>query len=376
MKTAVVHDYFTQLGGAEKVAEEIYRMFPEADLFATVALPGRMPESLEHVSVNTSWMQRLPGLKTYYRLYFLLYPLAVRALNLTDYDLVLSSSSGYAKGVRTSSNAVHICYCHTPMRWVWNFDGYAKRESFSLGERTILPALIEGLRKWDEGASRQPDHFIANSKVVAERIRRVYGRASEVIHPPIDIQRFRTSRVQEDFYVVLSRLVPYKRIDLAVEACTRLKRNLIVIGTGPDRSTLEAIAGPTVKFLGRASDDDVEYYVSRGRALIFPGEEDFGMAPLEVAAAGRPTIAYRAGGAVETIIEGRTGLFFNEQTTEDLMEAIENFEKQDWPTSVLRRHAENYSVEVFQERFNNFLNRVGVPTVPSVAEIFARANAG
>ena len=189
------------------------------------------------------------------------------------------------------------------------FDSYAKRESFSLGERTILPALIEGLRKWDEGASRQPDHFIANSKVVADRIRRVYGRASEVIHPPIDIHRFRTSRVQEDFYVILSRLVPYKRIDLAVEACTRMGRNLIVIGTGPDQQSLQMMAGPTIKFLGRASMRMWNYYVARCRALIFPGEEDFGMAPLEVAAAGRPTIAYRAGGALETIIEGRTGMF-------------------------------------------------------------------
>ncbi len=381
MKVAVVHDYFTQLGGAEKVAEELVRMVPESDLYATVALPSRMPESLRKLPVHTSWMQKLPGLEKYYRLYFLLYPLAVSALDLRGYDLVLSSSSGYAKGVRTSMDAVHVCYCHTPMRWVWNFDGYSSRESFGAGQRALLPTLINALRRWDESASRQPDHFVANSQVVAERIRRVYDRSAEVIHPPIDIRRFQPSREREDYYVVLARLVPYKRIDLAVQACTRLGRKLIVIGHGPDRESLEAMAGPTIHFAGRASDRDVERYVSRCRALLFPGEEDFGMAPVEVAAAGRPTIAYRAGGALETIVDGRTGLFFNEQTPESLMASIEEFERREWPSATLRRHAENFSVEVFQSRFDAFLTKIGAPLGRLYAgskreDVFARASAG
>jgi glycosyltransferase involved in cell wall biosynthesis len=361
MKIAVVHDYFTQLGGAEKVAEQLYRMVPNPSLFTTVAFPDCMPAGLKDADVRTSWMQKLPKIEKYYRLYFLLYPLGVSALDLSEYDLVLSSSSGYAKGVQTNRDAVHVCYCHTPMRWAWSFKNYAGRESFGFGERALLPMLIRGLRHWDEGASRQPDHFVANSRVVAERIRRAYDRSAEVIHPPIDIDRFHAVDEQEDYYVILARLISYKRIDLAVRACSERGKKLVVIGTGPDRARLEAMAGPSVTFLGRASDAQVEYVVSRCRALLFPGEEDFGMAPLEVAAAGRPTIAYRAGGALETTIENVTGLFFDEQTPEALGDAVERFERQDWSPELLRRHSENFSVDVFQDRFRAFLRRIGAP---------------
>ena len=362
MKIAVIHDYFTQLGGAEKVAEELYRMLPDPALFATVAFPDCMPGQLKDVLVHTSWMQNLPGIERYYRLYFLLYPFAVSDIDLSGYDLVLSSSSGYAKGVRTGRDAIHVCYCHTPMRWVWSFDNYSRRESFRLGTRTFLTMLIRALKLWDQGASRQPDHFVANSKVVADRILRNYGRSAEVIHPPIDTSRFRpTGDEPEDFYLVLSRLVSYKRIDLAVRACTALGKKLVVIGHGPDREALQAIAGPTVSFLGRASDADVEYLVPRCKALLFPGEEDFGMAPLEVAATGRPTIAYRAGGALETIVENETGIFFDHQTPEDLAKAIERFEGQQWSSEILTKHAEGFGVRIFQDRFCSFLRRIGVP---------------
>jgi len=382
MRIAVVHDYFTQLGGAEKVAEELYLMLPRPALFATVALPECMPAQLRGVPVQASWMQRAPKINKYYRFYFLLYPLAVSSMDLSDYDLVVSSSSSYAKGVRTGRDSMHVCYCHTPMRWVWSYESYSSRESFGLAQRTLLPALIRGLKQWDERASRQPDHFVANSKVVAERIRRAYGRCAEVIHPPIDIDRFHPSNEREDYYVVLSRLVSYKRIDLAVQACAERRRNLLVIGHGPDRRRLEAVAGPSVKFLGRASDRDVEYYVSRCRALIFPGEEDFGMAPLEVGAAGRPTIAYRSGGAVETIVENATGVFFDHQTVESLGDAIERFERQEWCSHSIRRHAEQFSIEVFQDRFQSFFRRIGTPvdmpnrrTSLSFAEAFQRERA-
>jgi len=374
MKIAVVHDYFTQLGGAEKVAEELYRMLPNPSLFATVAFPKCMPDLLKEVAVHTSWIQNAPKIEQHYRLYFLLYPLAVSSLDLSGYDLVLSSSSGYAKGVHTSRDAVHVCYCHTPMRWTWSFDKYAARESFGFTQRTLLPVLIRGLRLWDETSSRQPDHFVANSKVVAQRIRRAYGRSAEVIHPPIDIDRFHPSDEQEDYYVVLARLVSYKRIDLAVQACSKLGKKLFVIGDGPDRLRLEAAAGPSVKFLGRTSDRDVEYLVSRCRALLFPGEEDFGMAPLEVAAAGRPTIAYRAGGAVETILENVTGMFFDEQTPEALGNAIEQFERREWPAEILRRHSEGFSVQVFQDRFRTFLKRIGAPVGKSTFDSRAIRN--
>lgn len=378
MQIAVVHDYFTQMGGAEKVAEELMRMLPGASLHSTVALPDRMPPGLAGTHVGTSWMQHLPRMKQYYRFYFLLYPLAVRSLDLSRYDLVISSSSGYAKGVRTNRDAMHICYCHTPMRWAWSFDSYSAREAMGSAKRLLLPPLVRALQKWDEGASRQPDHFVANSKTVAARIKRAYGRTAEVIHPPIDLDRFRPSSEREDYYLVLARLVSYKRIDLAVDACTRLGRRLLIIGDGPDRARLMAHAGPTVSFLGRLSDTEVEHYAARCRALIFPGDEDFGMAPLELAAAGRPTIAYRAGGAVETIVEGETGIFFDRQEPLDLASVIEQFERQEWSSAALRRHAERFGIDVFQARFRQFLSHVGAsihePTVLPFAVPFASAH--
>ncbi len=361
MRIAIVHDYFTQMGGAEKVAEEIFRVFPRASLLSTVAFEDRLPPGLQGVSIKTSWMQHLPWMHKYYRSYFLLYPFAVGSLKLSNYDLVISSSSGYAKGVSASRDAMHICYCHTPMRWAWNFDGYSEREAMSPMTRIALQGLTSALRWWDLGASRQPDHFIANSKVVADRIQKAYGRTAEVIHPPIDVDRFRPADEIEDYYMVLSRMVSYKRLDLAIEACTRLNKRLLVVGTGPQRDQLESIAGPSVTFLGRAGDAEVARLAARCRALLFPGEEDFGMAPLEVAAAGRPTIAFRAGGATETIVDGSTGLFFDQQTPESLMDAIERFERQEWSPVEIRKRAEEFSVPVFRKRLIRFLERVNAP---------------
>jgi glycosyltransferase involved in cell wall biosynthesis len=359
MRTAIVHDYFTQLGGAEMVAQELVRFLPDAKLYSTVALPDRLPVGLRGVPMKTSWMQRLPNLDKYYRTYFLLYPLAVRSLDLSGFDLVISSSSGYAKGVKTDRNAMHICYCHNPMRWAWSFDSYSAHENMGKTQKAVLPMMINVLKAWDRTAARQPDHFVANSKTVAERIQRSYGRAAHVIHPPVDIHRFQPSIEKEDYYLVLSRLVSYKNIEIAVEACTKLNRRLMVIGDGPDRARLMAKAGPAVTFLGRLSDAAVEHFAARCRALLFPGEEDFGMAPLEVAAAGRPTIAYRAGGAIETIIDGMTGVFFDQPRTTDLVNAIERFEQLQWDPKVLRCHAEEFSIDVFQRRFRQFLARVG-----------------
>lgn len=359
MKIAVVHDYFTQLGGAEKVAEELYKMLPSADLYATVALRDKMPKSIQDVAITTSWMQHLPQMRKLYRIYFPLYPFGVSSLDLSRYELVVSSSSGYVKGVRVAPDAIHVCYCHTPMRWVWRFDSYSSRESFGGGVQALLPSFIRRLKTWDEAASRQPDHFVANSRTIASRILRAYGRYAEVIAPPIDIGRFSMSDVQEDYYIVLARLVPYKRIDLAVEACTRLGRRLIVIGSGTAQESLVRLAGHTVQFVGRISDAEVEKYVSSCRALLFPGEEDFGMAPVEVAAAGRPTIAYGEGGALETIVEDVTGVFFREQTVESVINAILRFESQSWDAAAIRKHAENFSTEAFQRKFISFLHRVG-----------------
>ena len=357
-RIAVVHDNFAQMGGAERVAEEIYQLLPGATLHTTVSLPHLLSPGLRNARIRTTWMQHLPALKRYFRHYFLLYPLAIEGMNLSDYDLIVSSCFGYAKGVRKRAGAIHVCYCHTPMRWVWRYDEYSSRAGFGGLTRLLLPRLLSGLKHWDLRAAKQPDYFIANSQFVADRIKRAYGREATVIPPPIDVSRFQIAASTGDYYLVVSRLLSYKRIDLAVAACTRLNRPLLVIGDGPARAQLEKLAGPSVKFLGRQDDEAVARYAARCRALLFPGEEDFGMTPLEVNAAGRPVIAYRSGGALETVVEGHTGLFFDEPTSDSLVAAIGDFETRSWDSSALRRHAEKFSRAVFATRLTEFLNAV------------------
>lgn len=374
-RVALVHDNFAQMGGAEKVAETLYRLLPEADLYSTLAVRERLSAELQRAEIRTTWMQRLPRLQNYYRHYFLLYPFAIESLDLSSYDIIVSSCFGYAKGVRRRADALHVCYCHTPARWVWRYEDYAAREQFSSLKRAVLPTLLGGLKQWDLRAARRPDYFIANSRVVAQRIEDAYRREAVVIPPPIDVNRFQPSAEQEDYYLVLSRLTAYKRLDLAVEACTRLRRRLVVIGDGPDRRRLENMAGPTVTFMGRQPDAVVERYVTRCQALLFPGEEDFGMVPLEVNAGGRPVIAYRGGGAIETVVEGETGLFFEEPTVTSLAAAIWEFEGCSWNQQTLRRHAEQFDEAVFARRFASFLGQVMPQPMPEISRRVAPAMA-
>lgn len=350
---ALVHDYFIQMGGAERVAETFHEMFPDAPLYTTVDL--RQPRS---ASVRTSWMQRLPRLKDLYRQYFMLYPLAVESLDLSRYDLILSSTSGYAKGIRKRRGAVHVCYCHTPTRWVWRYEDYSARAGFGRLTQTVLPYLLAALRRWDWRAAQRPDFYLANSQFVAERIKTAYGRTAHVIPPPVDVARFHCDGPDEGYYLLLSRLVAYKRLDLAITACRALGRPLVVIGDGPDRKRLEQLAGPQTRFLGRQPDAVVTRYASRCRALIFPGEEDFGLTPLEINAAGRPVIAFRAGGATETVIAGKTGVFFDQPTAHSLAAALEECESRAWHRPTLRRHAEKFDRNVFSQRLRAFLRQV------------------
>jgi glycosyltransferase involved in cell wall biosynthesis len=356
-RIALVHDYFIQMGGAERVAAAIHESFPSAPIYTTVALPDRLPKELRGADIRTSAMQRLPAMEQRFRQYFMLYPLAVERFDLSEYDLIFSSSSGYAKGVRRRNSAIHVCYCHTPMRWVWGYEDYGARESFGRITRSLLPIPLWGLKKWDLRAAQQPNYYIANSRLLARRIKETYGREAFVIPPPVDVDRFQMSTHIDDYYLVLSRLVPYKRIDLAIEACNRLGRRLIIIGDGPDRERLEKLAGPKTKFLGHQPDSQVSQYASRCRALLFPGE-DFGIVPLEVNAAGRPVIAFRGGGAMETIVEGVTGVFFNLPTSASLVDAIEDFESRSWHQQALRRHAEKFDRSVFAFRVLQFLGSV------------------
>src|SRR5213080_1199233 len=229
------------MGGAERVAEAMHDSFPGAPMYTTVALPQSVPSRLRAADIRTSLMQHLPGMDRKFRHYFMLYPFAVEHFDLSPYDLIFSSSSGYAKGVRRRRNAIHVCYCHTPMRWIWRYDDYVAREKFGKGTRSLLPLALWGLKKWDLRAAQQPNYYIANSRLVAQRIKQIYGREAFVIPPPIDVDRFQMSAHADDYYLVLSRLVPYKRIDLAIEAFNRLDRRLIIIGDGPDRERLQKL---------------------------------------------------------------------------------------------------------------------------------------
>lgn len=357
-KIALVHDYFVQMGGAERVVEAMHDSFPSSPLYTTVALPHMLPGRLRAADIRTSALQKLPAMERRFRHYFMLYPFAVEQFDLSQFDLIFSSSSGYAKGVRRKRNTIHVCYCHTPMRWVWRYEDYVAREKFGRGVKSMLPMALWGLRKWDLRAAQQPNYYIANSRLVADRIRKIYGREAFVIPPPIEVNRFHMSNDIEDYYLVLSRLMPYKRIDLAIEACKRMNKRLVIVGDGPDRARLEKLADDRIEFLGRQSDRAVNYYAARCKALLFPGEEDFGMAPLEANAAGRPVIAYRGGGAVETIEEGKTGLFFDHANSESLCKAIEQFESMHWSQILLRRHAEKFDRNVFAFRVLQFLGSV------------------
>jgi len=348
---AIFHDNFAQMGGAERVAEALSRTFPGSDLFSTLTVNERLTPYLQAQKPRNTWMQALPAKVKLFRHYFLLYPFAVEWANLKGYDLIVSSCFGYAKGLRRrDKGSFHVCYCHNPMRWVWRTADYLEREKMPAWKRVVLQALLKPVKMWEIRAAKQPDLFVANSHVVAERLRMAFGVEAKVVFPPIQTSRFAITDGPKDYYLILSRLVPYKRQDLAVEACTRLNKPLYVIGDGPYRKHLESIAGPSVKFLLRQSDEAVNQYVSGAKALIFPGEEDFGMTPLEVNSAGRPVVAFRGGGAVETIHDGLNGVFFDEPTAESLMGAIERLETMEWDPQAIRAHAEQFDTAVFEKK--------------------------
>jgi glycosyltransferase involved in cell wall biosynthesis len=357
-KIAIFHDNFAQMGGAERVAEVLHRTYPQADMLSTLTVIERLTEYLQKTKPKNSWMQWLPAKAKLFRYYFLVYPFAVEQTDLSSYDLVISSCFGYAKGVKRKEGAVHVCYCHNPMRWVWRTSDYIAREDFSPWKRALLQLALKPLKAWELRAAKRPDYYIANSRIVADRLQHAFGISAEVIPPPIDTASFSLSDKTGDYYLILSRLTPYKRFDLAVEACTRSGRKLIVIGDGPDRERLQAMAGPTVQFLGRQPDDVVARYASECRALLFPGEEDFGMTPLEINAAGRPVVAFRGGGAVETVVEGLNGVFFNLPSADSLILAMDKLEAMQWDQQAIRAHAQRYDIKVFQSRIREFIANV------------------
>jgi len=362
MRVALVHDWLTGMRGGERCLEVFCELYPQADLYTLLHVPGTVSPVIERRRIVTSFVQRLPGAARRYRYYLPLFPSAVERFDLRGYDLVLSSSHCVAKGV-LAPGGPHVCYCFTPMRYVWDmYEEYFGRSAGVL-TRGLMPPVAAALRRWDRRTSRRVDHFVAISRLVADRIRRFYGRPAEVIHPPVDVQRFRLAEDDpEDFYLVVSALAPYKRVDLAVAAATRLGRRLLVVGTGPEEAKLRAQAGRTVEFLGWRNDDEVADLYRRCRALLFPGLEDFGIVPLEAMAAGRPVIAFGAGGALETVVpvdgdEPPTGLFFREQTVDALIEAVRRFEREAdrFDPKALRARAELFDRPRFKERIAVYL---------------------
>ncbi len=356
MRVAIVHDWLNQYGGAEKVLEALKGIFPDAPVYTSMVDRQRMPAIYRSWDIRTSFMQRLPGVTRHHQLYLMLYPLAFEGLDLTDYDLVISNKSAFCHGVVTPPETQHVCYCLTPTRFVWMYDAYRQREGLGRGTDALLRLMIPWLRLWDAAAVSRVDRFVAISETVQRRIRKFYRRESEIIYPPVDTDSLRPSDAPPgDYFLVLSRLIPYKRIDIVIDACTRLGLPLRVAGDGRDRPALERRAGPTVRFLGRVSDEERTALLQGCRALIFPGMEDFGLVPLEAMACGRPVIAYAGGGALDTVIDGRTGAFFHEQTVDALSEVMQGFAATAFDPAQCRAQAERFSKAAFESQIRAFV---------------------
>ena len=387
MKIALAHDWLNQMGGAENVLERLVELYPGAPVFTTIYGPELMPEAYRRWDIRPTWLNRASAIHRHHQPYLPLYPAAVASMDFGGYDLILSNKSGFIHGLRHTAQQLHICYCLAPTRYVWDYGNYAAREGFGNWLGWLIGPVIRRLRQWDFEAAQRPSpcplptregeskdaspplrgglrggkgvhHFIAISKDIQARIKKYYGRDSIIIYPPVDTTQFRplpAGQSPGDFYLVVSRLIPYKRIDLAVQALTRLGRRLIIVGDGRDRARLEALAGPTVEFKGRLPGEAVADLMANCRAFLFPGFEDFGIAPVEAQAAGRPVIAFGRGGALDTVTEGQTGLFFREQSVEALIEAIEQFERLLFDPAAARVNAERFSVERFKRELGDFV---------------------
>ena len=323
MKIAIVHDWLTNMGGAEQVVINFNQIYKDAPIYTTFYNPNNLDSKLRDLDVRTSFLQK-DKMVTNHKKYFPLMPLAFKKFDLGKYDVVLSSSSCCAKGVK-AKNGIHICYCHTPMRYAWGKnEDYVK--NMNIIKKTMVNCLLFLMRKWDKKSSKRVDYFIANSSEVQKRIKKCYNRESVVINPPVRCNLFNISDIDGDYYFIVSRLVPYKRFDLAVKACSELGKKLVIIGDGTEKEELMQMANENIIFMGKQPDDVVKKYMSECKALLFPGEEDFGITPVEAMACGRPVICYGKGGVLDTVIDGKTGVYFEEQTVESLKKAILKFE--------------------------------------------------
>jgi glycosyltransferase involved in cell wall biosynthesis len=368
----LVHDWLTGMRGGEKCLEVLCRRWPDAALFTLLHAPGTVSEPIARLRPRTSFLQALPGVERYYRYLLPMMPAAVRTFRLPPCDLVVSFSHCVAKAVRPPRGVPHVCYCFTPMRYAWHMrEAYFGAGRVRGVKARALESVLALLREWDRRTAAGVSHFIAISETVRGRIRECYGRDSTVIYPPVDTDYYYPARLpREDYYLALSAFAPYKRIDLAVTACNRLGRRLLVIGSGQDAARLQTLAGPTVQFLGWQPDEVIRDHLRRCRALLFPGEEDFGIVPVEAMACGAPVIAFGAGGAAETVIapgtrREPTGLFFAEQTADCLADALVGFERQvsDFNPAAARRRALHFNTARFKYELFAYLAAALRPTV-------------
>jgi len=325
LRVALVHHWLVGTRGGEKVLEAFCRIFPGADIYALVCEPTAISETIKQHCVTTSWIQKLPRASQYYSHYLPLFPFAIEQFDLSGYDLVVSSDAVVSKGVITRPETCHICYCHTPMRYAWSAYHTYLRSIESSWKRKLVPFFMNYLRTWDLASASRVDYFVANSQTVANRIAKYYRREACVIFPPVAVSSFSVAQPIDDYFLAVGQLVPYKRFDLAIEVFNQLKYPLLVVGEGPEFSKLKRAAGDNIKFVGRLSDVELKHSLSRCRALVFPGEEDFGMVVVEAHACGRPVIALAQGGALETVVPEVNGLLFAEETAQSLADAVQRF---------------------------------------------------
>lgn len=358
-KIALVHDHLVQDGGAEQVLKALCEMYEPAPVFTIVADKKSTNKYFSARKINSSFLQKFPlGIRRYQWWLFLM-PAAIESHNLMDYDLVISSASSFAKGVITKPSAKHVCYCHTPTRYLWNDShNYLKELKVNFLIKKVLPLTLHKLRVWDRLAADRVDYFIANSKTVQERIKKYYNRDCQVIYPPVDVDKFHISYQPKKYFLAGGRLVPYKRFDLVVKAFSHLGIPAKIFGIGPEVKYLKKIAKPNVEFLGRVSDEQKAELYANCLAYINPQEEDFGITAIEAMASGRPVIAYNRGGATETIIAGQTGEFFEEQIWEDLADKILRFRELRYDPLSIRRHAQQFSAENFKKNFSEFIANI------------------
>ena len=356
-RPVIAHDYLIQMGGAERVVASMARRWSGSPIYTSATKRDTLLPEFRKADIRTSWMQRLPGIERHFKKFFALYPSAFRTFGTIDAPVAWVSASTFAKCMRFSPNTATILYCHNPTRFLWQADEYVEAEVRSRSLSRLVDFVSPILRNMDREAARKFDVIVANSQNVRKRIAKCYQRNAEVIYPPVEVDRFQVSRRDEGYYLVLSRLVAYKSIDRAVQACTALGRRLIIVGKGPDRERLERMAGPTVEFRGHVTDGEVRDLIGGCSALIFPGQEDFGIAPLEAQACGKPVLAFKGGGALETVIEGKTGLFFD-QVEMTLVDAIRASEVTLWDPERIRGNAERFSETAFHERMSEIISAV------------------